>query len=113
MLLKSLFNVPLIFLASAVVALADERVDGAIKSLEALAANSEQLARYCEIVPPGPDVDAVQAEQISVELDKFWSSLGPEYESLVGLEGELAENSKEVAALEAAFDNLEKKCKRD
>jgi hypothetical protein len=103
----------LILLASSVPALSDVHVDGAIKSLEALATNSEQLARYCEIVPAGPDVDAVQAEQISVELDKFWSSLGSEYESLVGLEGELAENSEEAAALEGAFDNLERNCKRD
>ena len=35
------------------------------------------------------NVDAVQAEEISIELGKFWASLGPDYEALGKLEGSL------------------------
>ena len=113
MFFKYLTRVLLALLAFPSVVCANGRMNAAIQAVNALAANTEQLQRYCGTLPDGPNIDAVQAEAMSVELDKFWASLGPDYEALGGLEGELIDNSKEVAALEAAFDELEKKCKRD
>ena len=54
MVFKYLLNVPVALLALTAVVSADERVDAAIKAVDALAANSERLQRYCEIVPEGP-----------------------------------------------------------
>lgn len=64
-------------------------------------------------MPKSSNVDAVQAEEISIELGKFWASLGPDYEALGKLEGEFIDSSPEAAVLEAAFDDLEKKCNRN
>ena len=113
MLCKGLMNALLALPLLTGVALADERMDSAIKALAAMASSSEQLQRYCAIMPESSDVDAVRAEEISIELGKFWASLGPDYEALGKLEGEFTDTSPEAAILEAAFDDLEKKCVRN
>jgi hypothetical protein len=91
---------------------AEQDIDVAVKAVQALAADSEKLQQYCAIVPANQVNDPAVSEEISIKLDEFFASLGPEYKVLTRIGNELAEGSKEEATLENAFDELERGCKR-
>lgn len=91
---------------------ADERVDAAVRALDAIEADAGKLQGFCAIVKEmfAAGEDEQKSEELEAKMEQYLTSLGPEYLSAWELGEDLGQGSAEAARLEAAFERLEDKC---
>ena len=91
---------------------ADEKVDAAIRALDAITADAAKAQAYCAIVKEmfAAGEDEEKAEEVGLKMEQYLTSLGPDYLSAWQLAETLASESPEGKALDEAFDRLEEKC---
>ena len=90
---------------------ADERVDAAIRALDALEADAGKLQGYCAILKEmfAAGEDEAKNEELETKMEQYLTTLGPEYLAAWQL-GEDVAQAPDSAKLEAAFERLEDKC---
>jgi hypothetical protein len=93
-------------------AYADEKVDAAVRALDAMEADAGKMQGYCAIIKEifAAGEDEEKGEELEAKMEQYLTSLGPEYASAWELGEALQEGSAEAAKLEAAFERLEDKC---
>jgi hypothetical protein len=100
-----------IFLAVCSSARADEKVDAAIRTLDALEADPGKLQGYCAILKEmfAAGEDEAKNEPLEAKMEQYLTTLGPEYLAAWALGEDVAQGS-DAAKLESAFERLEDKC---
>lgn len=89
---------------------ADAKIEAAVKTLNAVAADSSKLATYCEMSKEMAASGEKPTPASEAKIDGFAKKLGPEFESAWNAGEGLAENSADAKSLSAALDNLDQKC---
>ncbi|MGE0004277.1 MAG: hypothetical protein AB7S92_01690 [Parvibaculaceae bacterium] len=91
---------------------ADEKVDAAIRALDALEADAGKLQGYCAIIKElfAAGEDDEKSEALEAKMEQYLTGLGPDYVAAWELGEDLAPGSDGAAKLDAAFERLEDKC---
>ena len=91
---------------------ADEKVDAAIRTLDALEADAGKLQGYCAILKEmfAAGEDEAKSAAIETKMEEYLTTLGPEYVAAWELGGDMAQVTDGADKLEAAFERLEDKC---
>lgn len=89
---------------------ADPKIDAAVKTLNAVAADSAKLATYCEMSKEMAASGEKPTPASEAKIDGLIKKLGPDFESAWNVGEGLPENSPDAKALGAALDGLDQKC---
>jgi hypothetical protein len=92
---------------------ASAAVESAIKTFDAVAADTAKLKTYCEmskLMSAGDDEDESKAEALDKQMQTYMKELGDEFESAFEAGADLDPESDDGKAYDAALDKLDAKC---
>ena len=91
---------------------ADPKITAAIKVLEATAADAAKVKAYCAMTKAMEAIgdDEKKAQAAEAEIDGYFKTLGPDFETAWSAGEDLDENSADAKALNSAMEKLDGKC---
>ena len=111
-------RIPLAALALPLLAMpalaASPKVEAAIKTLRAVAADSNQLKTFCALMEMQKvgEGDKKDDQKLQAAIDGYVKRLGTEFQSAWQVVESIDENSPDGQAIDAVLDELEEKCPR-
>jgi hypothetical protein len=93
---------------------ADAKVEAAIKTFDAVAADAGKLKTYCEmskLMSSGDDQDDSKAAELDKQMQGYMKQLGSDFETAFEAGADLDPESADGKAYDAALDGLDAKCK--
>lgn len=93
---------------------ADAKVENALKAFSAVEADQKKLETYCKMSKAmsagGGEMTEAQEDALGKEMEGYMKTLGPEFEAAWNAGGDLAPESEDGKAYDAALEKLDAKC---
>lgn len=89
---------------------ANPKIEAAVKTFKAVAANPAQLRTYCALSKVIERMGEKEDKAAEAELDRYLQQLGPEFQTAWDAAEGVDENSPDGKLYYAAMDELEDKC---
>jgi len=108
-------RIPFAALALALLAMpalaASPKVEAAIKTIRAVAADPNQLKTFCVLQMENVGVDKKDDPKFEAAIDEYFKRLGTEFQSAWEVVESIDENSPDGRAIDAVLDELDDKCR--
>lgn len=92
----------------------DAKVESAVKAFAAVENDSKKLDTYCKMSKAmsagGGELTEAQEEAMGKEMEGYMKALGSEFEAAWNAGGDLAPESEDGKAYDAALEKLDAKC---
>jgi len=97
-------------LAAQPVLAASPKIDAAVKTFKAVAANPAKLKTFCDMTKVMDAMGEKEDKAAEAKISAFMKQLGPDFETAWNAGEGVDENSADGKALDAALDELAGKC---
>jgi hypothetical protein len=102
--------------AAAPAAMADAKVDAAVKAFDGVAADPAKLKTFCEMskamAGASDEQDEKKAAALESQLEGYMKTLGPDFKTAWDSGADLDPDSADGKTMNAALDKLEGKCEK-
>ena len=108
--MRALIAVLALGLATAPALAADPKIEAAVKTFKAVAANPAKLRTYCAMAKVMERMGEKEDKAAEAEMDRYLQQLGPDFQTAWDAAEGVDENSPDGKIFYAAMDELEEKC---
>lgn len=111
-MIRSTLLIVAVVLAASPAAAADMDAAAITKAIDAVAADATKTKAYCDMAAKFDEIgdDEKKAEAAGDEIDGYFKTLGPDFESAWDAGQNAEDNSAEANAFGEAMDKLDSKC---
>ena len=108
--MRALIAVLALGLATAPALAASPKIEAAVKTFKAVAANPAKLRTYCAMAKVMERMGEKEDKAAEAEIDRYLQQLGPDFQTAWDAAEGVDENSPDGKVYFAAMDELEEKC---